>query len=59
MPGLRVGVCGAADEEFPEFFPGGMVEGRVFEGEVDARFKGEVEGGDAVGGEEDDALIVF
>ena len=58
-PGVRVGIRGAADEEFPQFLAGGVVEGGVLEREVNAGFEGEVEGGDAVGGEEDDALVVF
>ena len=43
----------------PELAAGGEARREVLQGEVDAGFDGFVEDGDAVGGEEDDALEVF
>lgn len=46
-------------EVAPDVLAGGRVEARVVQGDVDAGLKGDVEGGDAVGGEDDDAGVVL
>lgn len=46
-------------EEEPDFGAAGLVENRQAEGDVDAGLEGLVEGADAVGGEEQDAVEVL
>ena len=56
---VDVNVLDACKEVFPHRLAGGLVEVAVLQGDVDAALESLVEGVDAVGGEDQDALVVF
>ncbi|KAK1245927.1 hypothetical protein MKX07_004996 [Trichoderma sp. CBMAI-0711] len=56
---LRLHDLELGNVEAEDFGGLGLVEGRVVEGEVDAGLEGLVDGADAVGGEEEEAVVVL